>query len=173
MSAENVRAGQGVGKLGKFPEFGLFAAVLVDRMLRNYNSNERKTVFRFQGNVSDVQRTFLALGLAVVGLATDYLGAIASAQLLDSTATLGGINSLCLPIIREQPQSVALTVGEPMTLAIGAEDCVVGLPPAASRTARGSGADHFMFQTGYRAGLLLLDCDLFTLPDSVHVYYEG
>ena len=30
-----------------------------------------------------------------------------------------------------------------------------------------------MFQTGHRAGVLLLECDLFTLPDSVRVYHEG
>jgi len=173
VSAENVRAGQGVGKLGKFPEFGLFAVKLIGKIPGKNNPKNRKAMYRFQGKVSGVQRTFLALSLAVVGLVTDGMCIIASAQLLDTIATFQGINTACAPIIREQPQSVALTVGDPMTLAIGAEDCVVGLPPTASRTALGAGADRFVFQTGYRAGVLLLECDLFTLPDSVRVYYEG
>ena len=165
--------GRGVGKLGKFPEFGLFPVKWIGKMPGKNNSKDKKAMYRFQGKVTGVQRIFLTMGLAVVGLVTDGMCSIASAQALDAIATLGGINTACAPIIREQPRSVALTVGDPMTLAIGAEDCVVGLPPTASRTATGSGADRFMFQTGYRAGLLLVECDLFTLPDSVRVYYEG
>ena len=87
VSAVNVRAGQGAGKLGKFPEFRLFAAELIGRMPGKINPRDRKPMYRFQGNLNGVQRTSMALGLAMVGLVTDGKWTVAVAP-ADTRSTM-------------------------------------------------------------------------------------
>lgn len=92
---------------------------------------------------------------------------------LDSTALYTTFDLPCPPVIVEQPQSVTVTEGQPVTLAVGARGCVLGEVPTASASSLVPGSDRFTFETGARSGQLLLDLDFYTLPDSIRVYYEG
>ena len=92
---------------------------------------------------------------------------------LDSTALYTVFDPPCPPVIREQPQSVSVVVGSPVTLAVGAGDCATAAHPSATQTSAGPHPQSFEFETGARAGLLQLEYDFFSIPDSLRVYYEG
>ena len=92
---------------------------------------------------------------------------------LDATSLYTVFDPPCPPVIREQPQSVSVVVGSPVTLAVGAGDCATATHPSATQTSAGPYPQSFEFETGARAGQLQFDYDFFSIPDSLRVYYDG
>lgn len=92
---------------------------------------------------------------------------------LDSTALYTVFELPCPPVIVEQPQSVTVTEGQSVALAVGARGCVQDEAPTATRNSIVPDSERFEFETGARSGQLLLDLEFYTVPDSIHIYYEG